>query len=461
VARRRTTAFPRPGPGTALLLLLLAPGAAARETDPATSTRPASPADRLVETLQEPALATLAREALDRNPGLAAAAARARAARQQAPQARALPDPVLGATGYLAPPETRVGPQRVMATLSQRLPWFGKLGLREQAALQQAEALEADLEARRLDLVTEVRRLHHEIAFLDAARGILETDRETLIHYEELARARYASGIGLDQGVVRIQAEITRDETRLLDLDTRRAAAVASLNALRDLPQETPVGALQLPVAPPEPLPPFEALRAQALAARPELEGADAGIRRADTMIEMARKEYKPDLTLGISYTAVGRRTDPAGRLQPPPDDGSDVLGVNLSLNLPLWRGRLRAGVEEAAERRLDAVERRREAVAAIDRGLGELDERVRLSAEQLRLFEGVLLVQAEQSLQSAEAGYAAGTLNALDLLDAERVLLDVRTGTERARADHAIALARLEGTVGAPLGAPTRGEDR
>ena len=60
--------------------------------------------------------------------------------------------------------------------------------------------------------------------------------------------------------------------------------------------------------------------------------------------------------------------------------------------------------------------------------------------------------------LQAAESGYAAGILNSLDLLDAERVLLEVRTGTERARADHAIALARLEGTIGGPLGSETEG---
>ena len=67
-------------------------------------------------------------------------------------------------------------------------------------------------------------------------------------------------------------------------------------------------------------------------------------------------------------------------------------------------------------------------------------------------LLERVLVIQAEQSLRSAESGYAAGSLSSLDLLDAERVLLDVRTGIERARADHAIALARLEGAIGAPL---------
>ena len=76
----------------------------------------------------------------------------------------------------------------------------------------------------------------------------------------------------------------------------------------------------------------------------------------------------------------------------------------------------------------------------------------MRLSGEQVELFEHVLLIQAEQSLRSAESGYAAGSLNSLDLLDAERVLLEVRTGIERARADHAIAYARLEGAIGAPL---------
>jgi len=412
--------------------------------------------------VDDPALGDLVREALERNPAVAAAAARARAARQQAPQVRALPEPVLGATAYLAPPETRVGPQRLMAALTQRLPWFGKLGLREQAADQQAEALESELEARRLELVTEVRSLYHEIGFLDAYRSVLEADRDTLVHYEELARARYASGIGLEQGVVKIQAEITKDETRLLDVEARRAALAAALNSLLDRPQETPVPAAG--TAPPSgSAPPLEILRARALEARPELARADAEIRRANTMIELARKEYKPDLTLGVSYTAVGERRDPAGLLQPPPDNGSDVFGLNVSFNLPVRRRRLAAGVEEAAERRLDAVERRREAVTAIDRALGDLAERVRLTSEQTRLFERVLLVQAEQSLQSAEAGYAAGTSNALDLLDAERVLLDVRTGTERARADHAIALARLEGAVGDPLevGTEAEGDER
>jgi cobalt-zinc-cadmium efflux system outer membrane protein len=195
-----------------------------------------------------------------------------------------------------------------------------------------------------------------------------------------------------------------------------------------------------------------DSLRAKALRLRPEMARADSEIARADALVDLARKEYKPDVTLGLSYTAVGLRQDAAGLAMPPPDDGKDVLAVSASVNLPIHRGKLKAGVEEAAQARHAADEGKRAVVAGIDRSLGELTERVTLTWQQLRLLRDVLGIQADQSLRSAEAAYTAGTLSSLDLLDAERVLLDVRTSTERARADYAIAIARLEGAVGEPL---------
>jgi cobalt-zinc-cadmium efflux system outer membrane protein len=439
------------------VLLGIAPGiAVAQEPDhlaqapPEAVPPPTDAADHLLASLEDPTLHALVRDTLERNPTLATAIAVARVSLHEAPQAQALPDPMVGVTGYLSPPQTRVGPQRLMATVSQRLPWAGKRSLREEAALHQSEALVSDVAARRLQLVTDVRRLSYEIAYLDAYRGVVQTDRDTLIHYEQLARARYASGVGIEQAVVKIQAEITKDDNRLIEIATRRATLVATLNALRDYPQDSPVPDIALPKATKE-APPLAALRARALEKRPELDAAQAHVARADTMIELARKEYKPDLTVGATYGLVTGRSDLAPGITVP-DDSQDVFGVSLSLNLPIKHGKLDAGLEEATEQRLAAVERRRDVTTAIDRSLGELVERVRLSGEQVHLFERVLLIQAEQSLRSAESGYAAGNLNSLDLLDAERVLLEVRTGIERARADHAIAVARLEGAIGAPL---------
>ena len=422
----------------------------------------AAPADRILSAVGDAALRSLLTDVLGRNPGIATAVAQAEAAEQRAPQARVLPDPVVGVTAFLLTPETRVGPQQASARIQQKFPWFGKLRLRESAELYAAMAARADVESLRLKLLTETRRLYHELGFVDALEEIVVADRATLSHYEELAQARYSSGVGLQQAAVKLQAEITKASSRLLQIADRRATIVAALNALRDFSQGTPIPRAELPNLA-ETTAEMEALHVRALASRPEVAKSDAQIARSTTLVDLAGMSYKPDVTAGLFYTLVGSREDSAGRLSPPPDNGDDVFGISAGINLPVWRKKLAAGVQEAVNRELAAQESKRAVIAGIDRSLGELLPRIDLSWQQLRLFEDVLVIQAEQSLLSAEAGYSAGSHDALDLLDAERVLLDVRTGTERNRADYAIALARLEGAMGDPLDQrdPREGDDR
>lgn len=425
--------------------------ATAAEMAPAASEPGTPPADRLVSEITDPVLRRLLDEVLERNPKVAAARARARAAEERAPQVRALPDPMTAVTGFLLTPETRVGPQQLMLSLSQKLPWFGKLNLAEKAALSEAAAARADIETERLSLVTETRRLYLEIGFLDTREEIVGVDRSTLVHYEQVARTRYASGVGLQQSVLKIQAEITKDESRLIEIARRRASLVAALNALRDLPQDTPVEPIAL--APAEAIAlDLDGLTARAREHRPELVRSAAEIARAESLRELALKGYRPDVTLGLTYTLVGERQDRAGRLSPPQGNGDDILGVSAGINLPIHRKKLAAGVEEAVARREAAEEAERAVLAAIDRSLGDLTARLRLTWRQLRLFEDVLTPQAEESLSSAEAAYTAGSVGSLDLLDAERVLLEVRTSAARTRADYSIAEAELEGAVAAPV---------
>jgi len=439
-----------------------APRAAAQPVPTAaTDEAAATPADTLIGTL-EPSVAALANEVLARNPDLARLRAVAEARAARAPQARSWPDPMASVTAFLSTPETRVGPQQASAAVSQRFPWFGKLELRERQALLDAEAARQAVEAKRLALVTETRRLAFELGFLADQERILREDRLTLIHYEELARARYASGVGREQAVIKLQAEITRDDNRLLDLANRRATLAAALDALRDQPGDAPLPELALPKRP-VPLPDLgrEALRTAALERRPEVGRARALIAAAAAGSELAKKEFKPDWTLGLGYTLVGKRQDAAGRAMPPAGNGDDILGVTVGVALPVHRERLEAGVTEAAATESAAEQELRATVTGIDQSIDELTARLPLLDQQLALFTGLLSTQAEEALRSAEAAYAAGTADALDLLDAERVLLEVRIGTARMRADALIARSRLEGTLGVSFATLSRGEAR
>ena len=400
---------------------------------------------------EPPALRDLVVEVLERNPDVARARHRAAAAASRAPQVRALPDPVAALNVFVLPPETRVGPQQLSVSIRQQLPWFGKLALREQAALFAAAAAEAEVETRRLDVLTEARRLFYELAFLAEHEAILRAERNTLERFEEAARARYVAGSGLQQGIVRIQAQITRVDTRVLAISERRADLLAAINALRDRPAMTPIAKPELPLPTALGLD-ADTLRRAAIAGRPNIVAANAEIARRQTLIELAEKSFRPDFNVGLSYTMVGRRDDPAGRLSPPPDDGDDILALSGALNLPIRRRKLEAGLTEALALHRTAEEQKRQILAGIERSIGDLAARLPLLFEHWQLLNNVLHVQAREALASAETAYTTGKLNAVDLLDAEVVLFDVRTAAARVRADYAVAHARLERTIATSL---------
>jgi outer membrane protein TolC len=338
-----------------------------------------------------------------------------------------------------------------MVGVSQRLPWFGKLDLAGQAAVLESAAQTAGVEARRVELVTEARRLWYEVAFLERYREINEEFRRHLAQHEEIARTRYATGVGSGQGVIKLQAEITRVDSQLLDIRDRRAALAARIGGLRDRPAAELPERAELPR-----LVRFdldrERLESRALGLRPELVAVAARIARAEVLEELAETRFRPDFTVGLTYTVVERRRDEPGRLQPPLGNGDDIFGIQGGLSLPVRRSKLRAGLEEARELRLAADQMRRGVRARIAADLDELTDRIPLGWRQLRLLEDVLIVQAEEALDSARAGYVTGTLNALDLLDAEHVLFGARTAVARAAADYALYLARLEGVLAEPL---------
>jgi outer membrane protein TolC len=439
-----------------LLALAAAPPLGGQEAPADESARERTASENVLASVPDPLLGEVVREILERNPGVAAAQARAQAAAGRAPQLRARPEPELGLTLFVKPPETRTGPQRLAASYSQQL-GHGQLKLNEQAALNEAAALAFEVEAQRLSLVTEARRLHYELGFLVSYREISEELRAHLVQHEEISRARYSTGVGLGQSVLKLQAEITSAEKELLDIETRRVALEAQLNSLRDRPAGTPVPRARIPelteiTFEPEPL-----IQA-ALRLRPEIKAADSRIAQASVLTERAGREKRVRFKLGATYTVVDRREDELGQLMPPEGNGDDIFGVHGAIALPVWRNKLEAGLAEAAQLQAAALEAKRVVEASIESTIGDLALRVPLNWRQLKLAEDLLIVQAEESLESAQSGYVAGTLNALDLLDAEHVLFEAQTALARARADYLISLAELEGAVGAPLSELTAG---
>ncbi len=250
---------------------------------------------------------------------------------------------------------------------------------------------------------------------------------------------------------MKIQAEVTLAENLLLDIDQRRIDIEAKLNDLRDRSASTAILPAVLPKGEEIRLD-YMLVREVASQTRPEVTAADARIAAAGARIKLAEKKYRPDFKVGVTYTFVDRRDDPAGVINPPDGNGDDIFGIQGGVSVPIWRKKLKAGTVEASERESAAREAKRDVLAEVESAVGDLIQRVPLTWQQLRLLEDILVVQAEESVQSAQSGYVSGTFNALDLLDAEHVLFEAETAIARARADYAIRVTQLEGEVGGPL---------
>jgi outer membrane protein TolC len=392
-------------------------------------------------------LADYVRLALERSPRLRARSQQWKAALERIPQLRSLPDPRLTYGYFIEEVETRTGPQRHRLGFSQTIPWPGKLIHSSGVALEEAAARQARYEGSRLQLTAEVTRAYAEYHYL--ARD-LEVTRQMLSlvrHWEAVAQARLRAGMSAaHRDVIKAQVELGRLEDRLATVRDLRKPLMARLNALLDQPAAT-----ELPW--PRRLPDRGLNRsgAELLRLLPqtspvlgELDRETAARRRG---VDLAWQSYLPDLTFGFDFIEVG----PA-RMRPLRGSGDDPLLARVGLNLPIWFGRYGASVSEARARLQAAEEERRRRQNALSADVSQALFAYRDAERKSRLYRGSLVPKAEQSLQAVSRAYEAGQGDFLDLLDAERLLLEFHLSLERARADRVIALAVLEKLVGTDL---------
>lgn len=396
----------------------------------------------------EPAAAVAAYVALavSRNVGIKAALADVSAALARAPQASALPEPRLGLTHYLQSVETRVGPQQRAFSISQSFPWFGTLSLKGDVERRRAAAMQAGLDETILEVMAQAASAYHEIGYLEEAIAITGRHIGLLTQWESIARARYEADAGLYADVIKSQVELGVLGDRLRELVDRRRPLVAMLNALLDRPADAVVEAT-LPAT-------FtigeidrDALVERMLAANPRLLAWDHRAEAAAAGEKLAGKTGLPSFSLGLNYIQTGR-----SRFDGVPDSGTDAVTASLSVNLPIWRGKYDAASREAAGRFRSARASRREAqnrlVAELERALFDYRD----AGRKWDLYATTLLPKARQSLGAVRAAYEAGESGFLDVIDAERLLLEFELSRARALADALVREARIEQLTAVPF---------
>jgi outer membrane protein TolC len=198
------------------------------------------------------------------------------------------------------------------------------------------------------------------------------------------------------------------------------------------------------PLAPPDALPPPRPVPADdaqllAMAAEnnPELANLALQVKGRRDALELARLQLIPDFNPFAGFT------------------GSVSQFVGLGLSIPTFQPKVYGMIDEARAdlRRMQAMYRQ----AKFDRGarVVALLYAIRNSERQAELFERSIVPAAQRIVDNSRQAYAAGTGSFLELVEAQRTLLEVRLTAAEARVAREKSLLELEVLTGREIEQP------
>lgn len=401
----------------------------------------------------DPALVALVEEALAHNRNLLVAAGRIEQARAALGLARSAQWPEaslqLGASRSKDPVLAPLTVKRYSAQLAiaYEVDFWGKYHDASTAAREQLIASEANREALRLSLASEVAQAWYAFQADNLRVALNEQTLAAQSAELELLRRRVAAGISGEFELRQQEAEVAATTIALEQLigarDRERNALGILLGrtpkALVDgpLPAGGEIVALAVPASLPAGLPSSRLLQ------RPDVLAAEAALKAANAQIGVARAAWFPSLALTASGGGISSEFSALF------DGASRAHSLAGSLVQPLFNaGRIASNVDAASAGRDVAGETYRLTVANAFREV--LDALVaRRTALAVSAAESSRVAALAETLRLARRRYEGGLISQFELLGTERSLLAAQGNLIEARRAEAAATVQLWTAIG------------
>src|SRR4030088_2708076 len=336
-------------------------------------------------------LRELIQEAEQRNPQIAASFHAWQASRNVPKQASALPETQLSVQQF------SVGSPRPFAGYSnsdfayigfgasQEIPYPGKRQLRARVAEHEADSIEAQTDSVRRMVVGNLKMVYFKLAYIQQTFGVLQKSDELLNQVQQAIESRYRVGQGNQQDVLKAQLQHTKILQEIAHHHQEEGLLEAQIKQLLGRPQESPDVFTETLTVRTLPYSAAELLQ-KARDQNPDVRSKSASIRKEETQVELAHKNFRPDFNVGYTYEHTASQF-------------RDYYMASFSIRLPN-RGRQRAALAEAEQNQERA---RRELDAESQRVLSEVQQqyvRAKTSEERLKIYSDGLVPQSEATFQ-------------------------------------------------------------
>ena len=385
----------------------------------------------------------LIKEALEHNPEIIAAQKRINAAKARVSQARSLDDPTIRAGSYdMSNNPVNVNGQTEMLqqrySVSQKIPFPGKLRLRGEVAVEETNMTEKEFQAKIQEVTALIKSAFYELYYTNSAIDITEENRDLLRKFAKIAETKYSVGKATQRDALAAQVELSTLANNVIVLNKEKESVIAQLNVLLDRPTQVAMGKPRQ----------FEKhtfkyllseLENLAMNNRPELKKFDHAVKRNEANLNLSKKDYYySDFEPMVEYMQEDKR--------------SDTWASSISVNVPWLWPKNRSKVKEAKE---DLSAAKSDYRFINNKTMFEVKDyfvRIRSAESTINLYTTGVIPQSEQSLKAAQIGYESDRVDFLSVIDSQRILLNSRLLYYRALTNFEQTLANMERAVGVQL---------
>ena len=378
---------------------------------------------------------TFVRYAIYRHPQVEAAYYEWLASVEKITRERSLPDPRLT---FEADISKMI--MAVMPGLMMDFPGPGKLRAAANVATAESGMKYFQFETAVLQVAYGFKKAWYELRLVDERIRVNQEMVTLLQDLEKLAQSRTEVGKGTLQDLLRTQMEKERLQTELTNLRDSRQWFATQFKAALGLGAGDPTPPLPRALSTSSLSTSGDQILATALARNPRLKAMEADVRRAEAVLVVARKTRLPDFALGVMADVKA----------------SPVMVRPLGgMTLPIWRDKIAAEIAGARDLQGASQARLSNERLTLTVEVAMKSYQYRESTRLLALLQNSLLPKAKQSLEVARSGYSTGTTDFINLIDAQRTLLEFRLAEVEARIKRELALADLSLQV---MGVPPSG---
>lgn len=385
----------------------------------------------------------LINEAIENNPDFLAAKKRWEAALARIPQAKSPDDPVIGLKVEKIPRNSfqlnNSMPDDRMLSISQAIPFFGKLPLKGKITLVESQIAASEYKQKELDLINELKNAYYDLFMNYKEVELSRSSLEFLEGIAKIAQTKYSLGNFSREEVSKIHLEIANLNADIINLRQENRAKQTRINALLNRDPEAPLG---LPVITEEITASLEikSLYQGMLLNQPELIIFAYAIERNKYAKSLAKRSFFPDLMAQIAQRGIA-----SGMLGP--------WDLMLSFSAPLWFWtKQRYEIKEAIANLEEAQAAYKGMQNKAYSQLKDLLAKIETSKNQIALYKDNLIPIIENTINSSLAGFRTDKVEMMALLDNQRMLVETRMKYYKALVDYYMNSNDLERQVGVNL---------